>query len=99
MKEMIGDELSDSCQHERRRGMAQVSNLSIFSSGLPFFRYRSAFVKCSFRITASWRSLPISRFFSLTSFSNGRARSRSFDVASSKLLASVARASTSRNCF
>lgn len=30
---------------------------------------RNASVKCSFRMTASWRSLPINKFFSLTSFS------------------------------
>jgi hypothetical protein len=54
--------------------------LSTLSSGRPFFRMRSALVRCSFKVTASWRSLPMSRFFSLTSRSKGRARSSSFWV-------------------
>lgn len=79
--------------------MTRFPYLSIFSSGLPFFKYRRAFVRWSFKITASCRSLPMSKFFSLTSLSNGRARSRSLDIASSDVLASVARSSASRSCF
>lgn len=50
---------------------------STLSSGLPFLRKRRAFVKWSLRVTASCRSLPMRRFFSLTSFSKGRTRSNS----------------------
>lgn len=87
VNKMIGDELPDDDQLVSitvwTRQRACLPYLSIFSSGLPFFRYRRAFVRWSFKITASCRSLPISKFFSLTSFSNGRARSRSLDTASS----------------
>ena len=50
-----------------------LTHLSMLSSGLPFLKNRKAFVRWSFSITASCRSLPIKRFFSLTSFSNGKA--------------------------
>ena len=60
---------------------------------------RSAFVRCSFRVTASWRSLPIRRFFSLTSFSKGEARSNSCCVASRAALADLATSSAAWTCF
>lgn len=64
--------------------------LSTLSSGFPRLRKRRALVRWSFSITASCRSLPIKRFFSLTSFSKGRARSSSLRVASRSVALAVA---------
>jgi len=72
---------------------------STLSSGRPFFRMRSAFVRCSFSVTASCRNFPMSRFFSLTSFSNGKARSKSFCVASADALAAFDASSAAWTCF
>ena len=70
--------------------------LSTLSSGFPFFRNRKAFVKWSFSVTASCLSLPIRRFFSLISFSNGLTLSNSSRAAWSDLSASEAVFSASR---
>ena len=54
---------------------------STVSSGFARRRNRRAFVRWSFSITASWRSLPIKSDFSLSSFSSGPRRSSSaFEV-------------------
>lgn len=76
-----------------------ITYLSILSSGLPFFKNLRAFVKWSFKITASCLSFPIRRFFSLTSFSNGIALSSSFCNDSRDIVASLALDSVSCNCF
>jgi hypothetical protein len=73
--------------------------LSTLSSGRPFLSMRRAFVRCSFRVTASWRSLPIRRFFSLTSFSKGRARSSSFCVDSTVAFAALEASSAAWTCL
>jgi hypothetical protein len=73
--------------------------LSTLSSGRPFFSMRSAFVRCSFSVTASWRSLPMRRFFSLTSFSKGSARSSSFCVDSTVAFATFDASSAALTCF
>jgi len=52
------------------------THLSTVSSGFERLMYFRALVRWSLSMTASWRSLPIRRFFSFTSFSNGSARSR-----------------------
>lgn len=97
--EVVRYELSTS-QSGARRLLGKIETyLSILSSGLPFFRYRSAFVRLLFRITASWRSSPITRFFSLTSFSKGSALSSSFRLVSSARADSEACCWTSWSCF
>lgn len=73
--------------------------LSTISSGFRCFRKRNAFVRWSLRITASCRSLPISRFFSRTCSSNGVARSSSLRVFSSSVRAVVDTSSALCTCF
>jgi len=73
--------------------------LSTLSSGRPFLSMRSAFVRCSFSVTASCLSLPMSKFFSLTSFSKGSARSSSFCVDSTVAFAALDASSATWTCF
>lgn len=73
--------------------------LSTLSSGFPFLSIRRALVRWSLRMTASCRSLPIRRFFSLTSFSNGSARSNSFLVASRAALEAAEASSAACSCL
>lgn len=76
-----------------------LTHLSILSSGLPFLRCLKALVRWSFNMTASWRSLPMSRFFSLTSISKGKALSSSFWANSKAAVDSVDLDWASCSCF